>query len=117
MTDDEASPHRSAGALEAEVYFGHADEDGSNTPEQIAALDAALAEAGVPHRSEVYAGAHHGYTMSDTPVYDEAGLERHFAALFDLLTAASRAGPSPTRARSPRARPTRRADPRCARRP
>ena len=85
MTDDEASPHRSAGALEAEVYFGHADEDGSNTPEQIAALDAALAEAGVPHRSEVYAGAHHGYTMSDTPVYDEQACERHFAALFDLL--------------------------------
>ena len=85
VTDDEASPHRSAGALEAEVYFGHADEDGSNTPEQIAALDAALAEAGVPHRSEVYAGAHHGYTMSDTPVYDEQACERHFAALFDLL--------------------------------
>ena len=85
VTDDAASPHRSAGALEAEVYFGHADEDGSNTPEQIAALDAALAEAGVPHRSEVYAGAHHGYTMSDTPVYDEQACERHFAALFDLL--------------------------------
>jgi dienelactone hydrolase len=65
--------------------FGHADEDRSNTPEQIAALDAALAEAGVTHRSEVYAGAHHRYTMSVTPVYDEAACERHFAALFDLL--------------------------------
>jgi carboxymethylenebutenolidase len=85
VTDDEQSPHRSAGALRAEVYFGHADNDRSNTPEQIAALDAALEDAGVPHRSEVYAGAAHGYTMSDTPVYDEQASERHFAALFDLL--------------------------------
>ena len=85
VTDAEESPHRSAAALRAEVYFGHADNDASNTPEQIAALDAALEEAGVPHRSEVYAGAAHGYTMSDTPVYDEQATERHFAALFDLL--------------------------------
>ena len=85
VTDDPQSPHRSAGALGAEVYLGHADNDAGNTPEQIAALDAALEEAGVVHRSEVYAGAAHGYTMADTPVYDEAACERHFAALFDLL--------------------------------
>src|SRR3954454_2989001 len=85
VTDDPQSPHRSADSLRAEVYFGHADQDQGNTPEQIAALDAALDEAGVTHRSEVYAGARHGYTMSDTPVYDEAASERHFTALFDLL--------------------------------
>jgi carboxymethylenebutenolidase len=85
VTDDEQSPHRSAGALRAEVYFGHADNDASNTPEQIAALESALEEAGVPHRSEVYTGAAHGYTMADTPVYDEQAAERHFTALFDLL--------------------------------
>ena len=84
-TDDPQSPHRSAGSLRAEVYFGHADEDPSNTAEQIAALDAALDEAGVAYRSEVYGGARHGYTMSDTPVYDEGASERHFEALFDLL--------------------------------
>lgn len=37
------------------------------------------------HRSELYPGAHHGYTMSDTPAYDEQAAERHFTALFDLL--------------------------------
>ena len=55
------------------------------TPEQIAPVDRALDEAGVPHRTEVYEGALHGYTMSDTAVYDEAACERHFAALFELL--------------------------------
>jgi carboxymethylenebutenolidase len=90
VTDDPQSPHRSVGALRAEVYFGHADKDPGNTPEQIATLDAALESAGVPHRSEVYAGARHGYTMADTPVYDEPACERHFAALFDLLDRALR---------------------------
>jgi len=85
VTDDETSPHRSAGDLRAEVYFGHADHDPSNTPEQIATLDDALEAAGVPHRSEVYDGAAHGYTMSDTPVYHPEAAERHFAGLFDLL--------------------------------
>src|SRR5436190_23352418 len=85
VTDDAQSPHHSAGALRAEVYFGHADQDRSNSAEQIATLDAALDAAAVEHRSEVYAGASHGYTMADTPAYDEQACERHFAALFDLL--------------------------------
>jgi carboxymethylenebutenolidase len=85
VTDNPDSPHRSAGALRAEVYLGHADHDPSMTPDQIATLDAALEDAGVVHSSEVYAGARHGYTMADTPAYDEQACERHFAALFDLL--------------------------------
>ena len=85
VTDDPQSPHLSAGALRAELYLGHADNDGSNSPEQIAALDAALDDAGVNHTTEVYEGAAHGYTMSDTPAYNEAAAERHFTALFDLL--------------------------------
>jgi len=85
VTDDHDSPHLLVPQIRAELYFGHADEDGSNTPEQIAALDAALEAAEVRHQSEVYAGASHGYTMADTPAYDAAATERHFAALFALL--------------------------------
>jgi carboxymethylenebutenolidase len=85
VTDDEDSPHRSAGELSAEVYFGHADNDRSMTPENIAALEQALDEADVTYRSEVYAGAAHGYTMADTAMYDEPAAERHFDALFALL--------------------------------
>ena len=84
-TDAPDSPHLLAGELNAEVYFGHADNDQSNTPEQIATLDRALDDAGVTHRSEVYAGAIHGYTMSDMPAYDEQAGERHFGELFALL--------------------------------
>ena len=84
-TDAPDSPHLSAGKLRAEVYLGHADHDPSMTADQIATLDKALDDAGVPHVTEVYEGAMHGYTMSDTPAYNEAGAERHFDALFGLL--------------------------------
>ena len=86
VTDAPDSPHHSAADVAAaELYFGHADEDQSMTPEQIAQLESALDDAGAPYRSELYAGARHGYTMSDTPVYDEAAAERHFRELFALL--------------------------------
>jgi carboxymethylenebutenolidase len=85
VTDDARSPHRAAGSLRAEVYFGHADNDQSMTPENIAELDAALDDACVTHTTEVYEGAAHGYTMADTPVFNEAACERHYAALFGLL--------------------------------
>jgi carboxymethylenebutenolidase len=85
VTDSPDSPHRSASLMRAEVYFGHADEDPSMTAEQIAVLDRALDYAGLVARTEVYEGARHGYTMSDTAVYDEAACERHFEQLFGLL--------------------------------
>jgi carboxymethylenebutenolidase len=85
VTDAPDSPHTRAGDVGAEVYFGHADNDRSMNPEQIAALDGAMDAAGVVHRTEVYAGAAHGYTMADTPAYDEAAAERHYRELFALL--------------------------------
>ena len=85
VTDTDDSPHRSAGELTAELYLGHADNDQSMTAENIAALEQALDEAEVTYRSEVYAGAAHGYTMADTSMYNEAAAERHFEALFALL--------------------------------
>lgn len=85
VTDQPDSPHLSAGSVKAELYFGHADQDQNMNPEQIAELDRALDEAGVRHRTEVYEGAMHGYTMSDMPVFNEEACERHFEALFGLL--------------------------------
>ncbi|MFF5173363.1 dienelactone hydrolase family protein [Micromonospora sp. NPDC000089] len=85
VTDAPDSPHLGVDRVTGELYLGHADEDGSNTPEQIAALEKALDAAGVRYRSELYSGAHHGFTMADTAAYDEPATERHWAALFDLL--------------------------------
>jgi carboxymethylenebutenolidase len=85
VTEGQDSPHLSASEIDAELYFGFADNDHSMNAEQIATLGRALDEAGVTYLSEIYEGAAHGYTMSDTPAYDEAAAERHFQALFELL--------------------------------
>jgi carboxymethylenebutenolidase len=84
-TDQPDSPHLRVGEITGEVYFGHADNDASMTGEQIAVLEAALDAAGVRYRSELYAGAPHGFTMTDTSSYDEAGEQRHWTNLFELL--------------------------------
>ena len=79
------SPHRSAGDLRCKLYLGFADQDPSMSAEQIAELERALDDAGAEYRAEVYPGAGHGYTMADTPVFDEAARERHYRELFALL--------------------------------
>jgi carboxymethylenebutenolidase len=84
-TDQPDSPHLSVGNITGEVYFGHADNDHSMSPEQIKTLESALDEAGVTYRSELYEGAAHGYTMSDTAAYNAAAEQRHWENLFALL--------------------------------
>jgi carboxymethylenebutenolidase len=84
-TDQPDSPHRNVAGITGELYFAHADNDGSMNADQIRTLEAALDAAGVTYTSEVYPGAPHGFTMSDTAMYNEAGEQRHWVNLFALL--------------------------------
>lgn len=84
-TDASDSPHLLADRIRAEVYVASADKDQGMPPEQQERLDAALTEAGVRHVCEQHDGATHGFTMSDTAVYDEAATERHWDRLLDLF--------------------------------
>jgi carboxymethylenebutenolidase len=86
VTDDDESPHLSAGEIDAELYLGFADHDKSATPEQIAQVERALRTAGKEFTSEVLPDAEHGYTMADTPAYDEAATEHHYKELSALLS-------------------------------
>lgn len=90
-SDSEQSPHLLASRMAARVYVAGADHDNSYPPEMAERLEAALSEAGVDHRCEIYADALHGWTMADFPVYNEAAAERHWrelSALYaDVLTA------------------------------
>lgn len=85
VTQADDSPHLLVPELSAYVVAGHADRDRSNTPEQVAALDAAFDAAGIAHRTAIYPDAPHGYTMADTVSYQEAGAERHYAELREAL--------------------------------
>lgn len=84
-TGEDASPHLAAVRAAGELYIGHADNDGSMPPEQMAHLTRALAEAHVRHTAELYVGAAHGWTQTDTPAYDEAACERHWMRLLELF--------------------------------
>jgi len=83
-TDHPESPHHSAATIKAKVLVAGADEDASFPPEQRETLAAALTAAGVDHRTEIWPGAKHGWTMRDQPVFDEAAAERHLRELIAL---------------------------------
>jgi carboxymethylenebutenolidase len=85
VTDSELSPSRVVPNIAARVYVAGADFDDGYPPEMAGRLEELLTEAGVDHRLEVYAGARHGFTMTDFPVYDEVAAERHWRELLALL--------------------------------
>jgi carboxymethylenebutenolidase len=84
-TDKGSSPHLLLHGLSAEVYVGHADNDGSAPPEQQQRLKDALDAAGLTHEAELHVGSGHGWTMTDLPVYDEAAAELAWGKLIALL--------------------------------
>ncbi len=71
--------------VKARVYFGHADKDEYLPPDQIAAVDGALARAGVHFITELFGGALHGFTAKDTSAYNTAADALHFKRLFTLF--------------------------------
>lgn len=81
--DDPASPHLVLPRVKARLYFGHATDDKSMDANAIAHFDKALDEWGGRFESEVYDGAHHGWTVPDNPAYNEPQAER----AYDKLTA------------------------------
>jgi carboxymethylenebutenolidase len=84
-TDAADSPHGHAPRLAAEIYIAAADRDNSYPPAMAQHFEAALTQAGVVYRAEVYEGALHGWMIPDFPVYDEAAAERGWAALLALF--------------------------------
>lgn len=85
VTDAADSPHRVIGRITAEVLARYADNDASMAPPAIETMDQVLTDAGVRFSTEVYPDAVHGFSMSDTPMYNEAAAERHFTELRELL--------------------------------
>lgn len=83
-TDLPTSPHLQLPKVKAEVLVAGADEDHSYPPEMAARFEAALVEAGVKHKSEIYTGKKHGWMKPDMPVFDAPAAERGWNELFAL---------------------------------
>jgi carboxymethylenebutenolidase len=84
-TDKNDSPHLLLPRMTARLYFGHAADDRSMPREAIAKFEEALAAWGGRYESEYYEGAHHGWTVPDSPVYNETAAERAFGKLTGML--------------------------------
>ena len=87
VTDKPDSPHKQIAKVKARLYFGHAVEDSSATPEQIETLEAALRDWHGAFQSETYEGAKHGWTVPGRPVYNELQAERAFEKEVELFDA------------------------------
>ena len=87
VTDAPDSPHRILGPITARLYFGHAVEDSTATPEQVATLEQALRDWHGAFQSEVYDGARHGWTVPGRDVYNELQAGRAFEKLVELFDA------------------------------
>jgi carboxymethylenebutenolidase len=84
-TDKPDSPHTFVKGITGRVYVVGAIEDASFSDEQKARLEKALADAGVDHVVETYAGARHGFAVPDLPVFNKEAAERHWTSLLKLL--------------------------------
>jgi carboxymethylenebutenolidase len=87
VTDRPDSPHRILSPITARLYFGHAVEDSTATPEHVATLEKALRDWHGAFQSEVYDGARHGWTTPGRGIYNELQAERAFEKMIELFDA------------------------------
>ena len=83
VRDGDNSPHRMLERSRASYLIAVAQNDDEKAPDHKTIFGAAGDAAGRPAEIEVYA-ADHGWTVPDSPVYDQAEAERAYARLLAL---------------------------------
>lgn len=84
-TDSDLSPHLLVPHIAGRLYVGAAHQDGSYPPAMALRLCETLMEADVDRVHQWYAGAPHGWTMTDSPMYEAVAAERHWDRLLTLF--------------------------------
>jgi carboxymethylenebutenolidase len=85
VTDEPASPHLTAGSVDASLYLGFGETDHVTPLSLIPPLREQLEEHGVRHRIEIIPGADHGFTMPGMPAYNEAAAEQAWVGTLAVL--------------------------------
>lgn len=85
LTDQPDSPHLVMTTCRAELYFSFAQQDHYAPPELIEKLSKHLASSSTRYRIEIYPDTEHGFVFPDRGSYQDAGAQRHWQSLFDLL--------------------------------
>jgi carboxymethylenebutenolidase len=87
VTDAADSPHKLFGRTKASYLVAVAKNDDAQKPEVKDAIKKAAADAGRPAKVEVYQ-ADHGWTVPDSPVYNEGEANRAWSNLLALYSKA-----------------------------
>ncbi|WP_343344311.1 dienelactone hydrolase family protein [Sphingomicrobium sp. XHP0239] len=90
VSENADSPHRQLDETRARYLFAIAQDDDAEAPQAKTRLRQAAQAAGRPAEVEVYAGDH-GWTVLDSPAYDQAAAERAYGrkiALYDAVRGA-----------------------------
>jgi len=85
VSDKDDSPHRQLDRIQAEVYFGWADNDPTATREEMEIMIKALDEAGVKYQIDFMEGALHGFAPPGGERYHRAAAEKHWERVHALL--------------------------------
>jgi carboxymethylenebutenolidase len=85
IRDGDDSPHLGLDSVAAEVYLGWADNDPTAPPEQVPAMEAALAGAGVSYTLDFLTEAVHGYAPPGTERYNRTASELHWERVHSLF--------------------------------
>ncbi|MEJ2087951.1 MAG: dienelactone hydrolase family protein [Gammaproteobacteria bacterium] len=85
VNDREDSPHRQLDRIQAEVYFGWADNDPTATAEEMEIMDRAMREAGIRYRIDFMQGALHGFAPPGGERYNRAASEKHWERVHALF--------------------------------
>lgn len=86
FTDAPTSAHLALPPVKARLYFAHAVQDRTMADEAVEGFRRALEAWGGRYESEVYEGAYHGWTVPDSPVYNQPQAERAYKKLVELFS-------------------------------
>ena len=86
VTEAADSPHHLIGRMRGEVYCGFAEFDRGAPPEVIGLIEDGLrANAHLAFKTQVHAGARHGYALPDRDVHDHAATEADWTSIFAMF--------------------------------
>jgi carboxymethylenebutenolidase len=85
--DTPDSAHLKAAKSKARIYIAVAGIDQMFDAAEEGRLAAGLREGGADHVIETYKDVHHGFAVSDNPVYSRWASDRHWARLDELFRA------------------------------
>lgn len=85
VNDTDDSPHKHLDLIEAEVYFGWADNDPTATREELEVMRDALDKAGVNYTLDFFEDAVHGYAPAGER-YHRAASEKHWERVHGMFS-------------------------------